>query len=175
MGQVANDQVLGTSSYRNGVRASMFSRKDLGIGYLAGEGDDPSIVRTYYVDAVGAERVVARAKAARENDGRLTGHAVGDAPKVSTATLLDDLAAALGTEKSAWSETVIERLADLRPDTYGEWTVEAFAAAIKPYGLTTRQINRTVDGERINRRGITRAAVDKAIAARADRRQHDDG
>jgi DNA segregation ATPase FtsK/SpoIIIE, S-DNA-T family len=46
MGQVENDMVLGTSSYKNGTRATMFSRRDVGIGYLVGEGDEPRIVRT---------------------------------------------------------------------------------------------------------------------------------
>ena len=64
MGQVENDMVLGTSAYKNGVRATMFARSDRGIGYLAGEGDDPQIVRSFYVDAPAAEHVVARARRA---------------------------------------------------------------------------------------------------------------
>jgi len=41
--------VLGTSAYKNGIRATTFTRRDLGIGYLAGEADDPQIIRTYYL------------------------------------------------------------------------------------------------------------------------------
>ena len=58
MGQVENDMVLGTSAYKNGVRATMFARSDRGIGYLAGEGDDPQILRSFYVDAPAAEHIV---------------------------------------------------------------------------------------------------------------------
>ena len=50
-GQVENDMVLGTSMYKAGVRATMFARTDRGVGYLAGEGDDPVIVRAAYLDA----------------------------------------------------------------------------------------------------------------------------
>lgn len=50
--------------YRNGVRATTFSRRDRGMGYLVGA-DDPQIVRTFYIDGQAAETVVARARAAR--------------------------------------------------------------------------------------------------------------
>ena len=40
-GQVENDMVLGTSMYKAGVRATTFARTDRGVGYLAGEGDEP--------------------------------------------------------------------------------------------------------------------------------------
>ncbi len=50
MGHVENDMVLGSGLHKAGVRATMFSRSDKGIGYLAGESDDPLIVRTYYVE-----------------------------------------------------------------------------------------------------------------------------
>src|SRR6266508_4404707 len=54
MGQVENDMVLGTSAYRNGIRATTFTNRDKGIGYLVGASDDPQIVRTYYIDASAA-------------------------------------------------------------------------------------------------------------------------
>ena len=40
-GQVENDMVIGTSMYKAGVRATTFARTDGGVGYLAGEGDEP--------------------------------------------------------------------------------------------------------------------------------------
>ena len=48
-GQVENDMVLGTSMYKAGVRATTFARTDRGVGYLAGEGDQPVIVRSAFV------------------------------------------------------------------------------------------------------------------------------
>jgi S-DNA-T family DNA segregation ATPase FtsK/SpoIIIE len=58
MGQVENDMILGTSAYRNGLRATQFTSRDLGIGYLAGHGTDAQVVRTHYVDGVAAERAL---------------------------------------------------------------------------------------------------------------------
>ena len=40
LGHQANDQVLGTSAHKNGVKATIFSRRDLGIGWLSGEDVD---------------------------------------------------------------------------------------------------------------------------------------
>ena len=92
-GQVENDMVLGTSITRPAIRATMFARTDQGIGYFAGEGADPVIVRTAYLDAIAAEAVVARARAARLAAGLLTGHAAGiePDPDPSTDSLLDHL------------------------------------------------------------------------------------
>jgi hypothetical protein len=92
-GQVENDMVLGTSMYKAGIRARMFARTDQGIGHLAGEGAHPVIVRTAYLDALAAESIVVRARAARVAAGLLTGHAAGIEPDPDPAdqSLLDRL------------------------------------------------------------------------------------
>jgi DNA segregation ATPase FtsK/SpoIIIE, S-DNA-T family len=77
MGQLENDMVLGTSAYRNGIRATTFGPRDKGIGYLVGAADDPQIVRSYYIDAPTAARIGTRARGLRESAGRLSGHAAG--------------------------------------------------------------------------------------------------
>ncbi|NJO34224.1 MAG: hypothetical protein HC869_14930 [Rhodospirillales bacterium] len=77
MSQTSNDMVLGTSMYKAGVRATMFAFSDKGTGYLLGEGSDPQIVRTAYLDAVTAKTIAARARSYRVAAGTLTGHAAG--------------------------------------------------------------------------------------------------
>lgn len=50
-GQIENDMILGTSAYKNGVRATAFRPEiDAGIGYLAGATTLPVVVRTAYLD-----------------------------------------------------------------------------------------------------------------------------
>jgi S-DNA-T family DNA segregation ATPase FtsK/SpoIIIE len=176
MGQTENDMVLGTSAYKNGVRATMFSRSDRGIGYLAGEGDDPQIVRCFYVDAPAAERIVARARALRERAGMLTGHALGEDPEPAdpAASLLADVLAVIPAgEAKVWNQMVVARLAELRPEVYGGWEAEQLTAALKPYGITTGQVWATdpETGEGANRRGIDRHAVADAATER-ERRRH---
>ena len=168
MDQTANDMVLGTSSYKNGIRATTFTPRDRGIGYLVGVGDEPTVVRTYYVDALDAEKVATRARAARETAGTLSGYALGEQdPLTPEASLLDDLQTVFATITvgKVWNEDVVRALAEHRPGMYGAWTPEALTAAVKPYGITTGQVwGRTPDGAGANRRGLTREAVMAAIA-----------
>jgi S-DNA-T family DNA segregation ATPase FtsK/SpoIIIE len=173
MGQLENDMVLGVSSYRNGIRATTFTLRDRGIGYLVGAADEPQIVRTAYIDAPTADRIAQRARATRIAAGLLTGVAAGElvASPVSGPNLLDDVLAVIpASEDRVWSETVVGRLSELRPDIYAGWTPEQLAAGLKPYGVETRQMQRTVDGQRLNRRGLLRADVERAIERRITER-----
>jgi S-DNA-T family DNA segregation ATPase FtsK/SpoIIIE len=180
MGQVENDMVLGTSAYKNGVRATMFAFSDKGIFYLAGEGAAPKIVRGYELDATDAEKIITRARATRERAGTLSGHALGHEPDELTGPGYDLLAdiAAVVHEPKLWSETVVARLAELRPGTYGPWAAlepDARAAqlttALRPYGVRTGQVWATTeDGKSANRRGITRDDITNAITQRDNKR-----
>jgi DNA segregation ATPase FtsK/SpoIIIE, S-DNA-T family len=176
MGQLENDMILGTSAYKNGIRATMFTARDKGVGYLVGGPDpDPRITRVFYVDNPATERVIARARAARHAAGTLTGHAAGQAPTPpahrSDTLLADILAVIPPREAKVWSETVVERLAALRPDLYGTLTRDQLTAALRAYGVTTGQVwGTTPDGRGANRRGIDRQAVADAATQRDHRR-----
>ncbi|MFE8013454.1 cell division protein FtsK [Streptomyces antibioticus] len=174
MGQTENDMVLGTSAYKRGVRATMFAWGDKGIHYFVGEGADARIVAGVYVDAPGAETIAARARKARETAGLLSGHALGEAPEAVTGPsydlLADILAVVPAAQAKEWSETVVARLAELRPDVYGGWEPDALAAALKPHGVSTIQVGRRVDGKVVNRRGIDRSHITAAIAERDGKR-----
>jgi hypothetical protein len=105
----------------------------------------------FYVDNPATERVVARARAARHAAGTLLGHAAGQPPTPPARrsdTLLGDVLAVIPpSEPKVWSETVLERLAALRPDLYGTLTRDQLTAALKPYGITTGQVwGTTADG-----------------------------
>lgn len=169
----ANDMVLGASMYKSGIRATMFSRRDLGICWMAGEGDDPRIVASAFVDAPKAELVVARARKMREEYGNITGHALGEGPSATVGmdVLGDVLAVMAVDEKAVWCERLADRLAELRPDVYGEWKGENVTTTVKAWGIKTDQVwGTTDDGEGKNRRGIKRADVVAAVTRReADR------
>ncbi|MFH9938531.1 cell division protein FtsK [Streptomyces murinus] len=173
MGHTANDMVLGTGAYKAGVRATMFSRSDRGICWMSGEGDDPLIVASAFVDGPAAEQVVARARQLREAYGNITGHAIGESPEESTGMdLLGDILKVVGAdEEQVWNERIAARLTELRPDVYAGWTGENVTSALKPWGVRTAQVwGTTDDREGKNRRGIKRADVVAAITRRdADR------
>ncbi len=173
MGQVENDMVLGTSSYKNGIRATSFTRSDRGIGYLVGATDAPVVVRTYYLDAPDSDAVVARAHAARAAAGLLSGHAAGDeAAPVTAYNLIRDAEAVFATAERLWlwSEDLLEHLAALRPDIYARWTADVLARNLRALGVETRQLNRVgPDGDRANRRGIELEQLRVALADHAAR------
>lgn len=180
MGQLENDMILGTSMYKNGIRATTFTKQDRGIGYLAGEADEPQIARGYYLDGPTADRIADRARAARKAAGTLTGYAAGEDTTPADqdgSSLLDDVAAVLlPGEDKVWSETVVTRLAELRPTVYGAWgdldptgKAKHLAAALKPYGIATGQIwGQDETGKGGNRRGITAAHILDALNDRGN-------
>lgn len=168
MGQTENDMILGTSMYKNGVRASTLTSKDKGIGYLVGTSDEARIVRSYYLDGPAAEQVAERALQLRVEAGVLTGQAAGDDQVTALVDLLEDLATIYATAKveRMWSEDILARLRELRPQVYGSWTAESLAKAL-PAGLETRQIAAEDEkGHRRNRRGLYLDDVQNALTAR---------
>lgn len=74
-------------------------------------------------------------------------------------------------EPKVWSETVVARLAELRPDVYGGWEPEQLAYTLKPHGIPTGQVwGKTDEGKGANRRGIERTKVANAVAERDGKR-----
>jgi DNA segregation ATPase FtsK/SpoIIIE, S-DNA-T family len=176
MGQTENDMILGTSMYKNGIRATTLRPADKGMGYLVGAADEPLIVRGAYLDGPAAEKIADRARAARIAAGTLAGYAAGASTTSVDVhpggpSVLDDVVSVLGvSERRVWSETVVARLAELRPDVYGGWGPEQLAVVLAPYGVDTDQIARRVEGKTVNRRGINRQDVVDAVAERNRKR-----
>ncbi|MER5464091.1 cell division protein FtsK [Streptomyces sp. NPDC002668] len=175
-GQIENDMILGTSAYKNGVRATAFRPEiDAGIGYLAGATTLPVVVRTAYLDTPATERIAQRALAARKAAGTLSGHALGEESQTAAGPsydLLADVAAVVPTtEERVWNERIAARLAELRPEVYGGWKGENVTSALKPHGIKTLGVaGMTDEGDRTTRRGIVRADLTKAIAERDENR-----
>ncbi|SDD94055.1 hypothetical protein [Glycomyces harbinensis] len=176
MGQVENDMILGTSAYKNGTRATMFTSRDLGVFYLAGASPAPQIVKGAYVDGPTADLVAARARALRIARGTLSGYAAGEVTEADGPqfNLLDDLAAIWpGGEANVWNTTLVDRLAQLRPAVYGHWAdladeekTETLTAAVKAYGLASKGVSRRSGAKQINRRGLNRGDLDTAREGR---------
>lgn len=176
----SSEAVLGAGSYGAGYDSSRFQRAHKGVGILLGADDSDTVdeavtVRTYLTRSADVETVVARARALREAAGTITGHAAGEAATVATArdSLLDDILAMVpASEPKVWTETVLARLAELRPDVYDGWEAIHLAAALKPYGIALgRQVWGTdpTTGKGANRKGLHRADVAAAVAERDGR------
>lgn len=177
-GQTENDMILGTSMYKAGYKATMFSfKRDKGVAWMAGEMDEPTIVCGANIDAIAAEQITVRARALREAYGNVTGYAIGeDVTTDPTAghDLLDDiLTVTPADEAKPWNETTVDRLAEHKPEVYGTWAqmkaeekTAHLTAALKPYGIKTDQVGRRIDGKPVNKKGFTRAHITNTVAER---------
>jgi S-DNA-T family DNA segregation ATPase FtsK/SpoIIIE len=144
-GQVENDMILGTSMYKQGIRATMFGDDDLGWGWLVGLGK-PVSGHSYEVDGPAAKRIAAHAIRHRQAVGTMP-DLDEPAPKVKAYNLLADIRAVWPeSEDALWSELIVDRLARLRPEIYGDWTVTTLGAALKATGVKTVSIHRKLDG-----------------------------
>jgi S-DNA-T family DNA segregation ATPase FtsK/SpoIIIE len=164
--QVANDMILGTSMYKLGYRATVFEPvTEAGWGILAGIGK-PGARKSFYVNNDQAAKVMARAIEARAAAGVLPAPA-DRSPARPAADVLADVAAVWPAgEDAAWNETLLERLTQLRPETYARWEPAQLTTALSGYGIATGQVGRRIDGKVVNRRGPARADITAAITER---------
>ncbi len=151
MGQTENDMILGTSAYKNGIRATTFRPgTDVGIGYLSAAAM-PQVVRCSYLDMHAAERVAVRARQLREAAGTLSGAALGMAEDAAR-DVLADLAAVFGGDNSLpWAEAAV-RLAQRFPDRWDGVTGEALSADARGLGVASVSVRagaRTAKGARL--------------------------
>lgn len=181
-GQVPNDMVLGTSSYQNGERATEFNfKRDKGVGLLKGVVDETTTVKTVKFNGPDSVALIERARAHRLAEGRITGYAAGldatvDESKSAANTLLQDLMSVFGDKDKRWSDSLVDALADFKPDQYGPWgeleggsaKATQLAAALKPFGIATGQVWGTdpETGKGANRKGVELAHISKAITER---------
>ena len=168
--QTTNDMVLGTSMYKAGHRATIFSQEDKGIALLAGEKSDPQLVRGAFVDGALADKIVERARAIREAKGLLTGMAAGDeAADLDHSTILDHLLAAWPENDpewpngKVWSEVLARRLAASKPALYEGWDASQVNAAAKRHGVKSRSVKGRTGGQEGVRTGLVRAEVVSAL------------
>ncbi|MEV7971491.1 hypothetical protein AB0O34_36705, partial [Sphaerisporangium sp. NPDC088356] len=150
-GQTENDMVLGTSAYKNGVRATTFTDEDLGIGYLLGVSTEARIVRGYYVDNPAAGRIADRARAMREAAGTLSGYAAGEVDKTQPPTydlLADILTVVPATEEKVWNSVVVDRSLTV-------WRRSALISTAP--GLSKRTRPRRLSSQRCSSRSASRS------------------
>ncbi|MEO5876342.1 MAG: FtsK/SpoIIIE domain-containing protein [Streptosporangiaceae bacterium] len=166
--QDTNDQILGTSQYRNGNRATMFSKKDLGIGLLLGETDDPQIVRTYYIDNPQADAITDRALLMRQAAGVVTGVAAGELTAIEPAEGLPEHLDAVwpAGEKAVWLEILLPRIVADHPGLYTDWTTVDLGNACRDHGIDRKDIGRGTGPAKATRKGITRTVLDEALKDR---------
>lgn len=168
--QVANDMILGTSAYRMGLNATLFTDSDRGVGLLREGGASARTVRSSYLDAAAADRIGRRALALRTAEDRLTGDAIGQRIE-STADRLIVVADAVtvwprvpGADESAWLASIESELAEEMPDRYGALQAPWLGARLRALGVRVQeQRGRRVDGQVVNRAGVALSDLRQAL------------
>lgn len=137
-GQISNDQILGTSSYQAGVRATQFAFADKGIAYFRGDGADPLVVRTIVMDDGPADQMGDHIRGLRLMSGLLTGQAednIEDA--VLVANIAEDTRQVMrehGNTRSAHLEEIVLWLGRLRED-YQKLDVPTLGKRLRSEGM----------------------------------------
>ena len=156
-GQIENDLILGTSSYRNGFNATVFRPKvDAGLGWLKAEGD-PQVCRTYYLDLPAAERICERARVLRGQAGTLTGYALGQDDSQPARSFAADVLAVFDTEDKLWSATIAARLAEQMPAVYPAITPAAVTSQLRALGIVVKNVR---EAGQAPGQGCERAAIE---------------
>jgi S-DNA-T family DNA segregation ATPase FtsK/SpoIIIE len=140
MGQTENDMVLGTSMYKNGVRATMFSRDDKGVFYFAGEGLNPVIMRGYGFDLPTSKVIGARARVMRQAAGRLTGYALGQDADVEVRSIAEDVLLVFRDDRQLYLTTIAKRLSESIPGAYADITPDAVASQLRNIGANSKKV-----------------------------------
>lgn len=139
-----NDQVLGTSAYKNGYNAALFSQEDRGLAWLRAEGD-PRVVRSWsaMVDLEPAIELVEKAWALRKARGLLTGQAADDGIEDAEIvySIVEDVERVMsehGCGKAQWGE-LVAWLRELRGQ-YAALTEEELSAGVRAAGVRVADV-----------------------------------
>ena len=147
MDQIANDMVLGTSAYKQGIRATSFRAEiDAGLGYQVGAAAQPLVVRAFYLDMAATEKIAARARALREAAGTLSGVALGDDDSAPQRDVLADVLEVFGDASGLHWQALAERLAQRFPERWEGTSGDAVSAELRGRGVPSVVV--TVAGER---------------------------
>lgn len=162
MDQVANDMILGTSMYRNGVRATTFRAEiDAGLGYQVGAASQPKVVRTFYLNLPATEKIALRARALREATGTLSGVAAGEDDSTEPRDVLADVLEVFGGDSGLqWAE-LAARLERRFPDRWDGTAADAVSAELRARGVPSVDVKTAGQA----RKGCRRTDVETAAGA----------
>jgi S-DNA-T family DNA segregation ATPase FtsK/SpoIIIE len=140
---VANDGLLGSGAYRQGIRATeLRPGEDRGTAVTTGlTANRFELVNGFYIpfdeDRDQITPVIAQAMALLAEHGRTvpTTDTIPDADQAAAVDHLADVHTALRGEKRVRTQVVLARLAELNPAEYEEWTFQDLAAALAEYGI----------------------------------------
>jgi S-DNA-T family DNA segregation ATPase FtsK/SpoIIIE len=164
--QVANDGLLGSGAYRQGIRATELRPGDdrgtaVTVGLTANRFE---LVNTFYVpfdeDDDQVTPVITRAVAMLAESGKAVLSGSDPAAEPALADHLADIHTVLQGEPRVRTQVVLARLAQHNPAEYEDWTFQRLTDVLAEAGLRTRKSGGVM---------VVRAAdVAEALADRAE-------
>jgi S-DNA-T family DNA segregation ATPase FtsK/SpoIIIE len=159
MGQVENDMILGTSAYKNGLRATTFRLRSTPASNLLGAGPRPQVVRTFYLTCTPPSGSPSgRGRSARP-PGRspATPADAGEGPR----DVLTDVLAVFGGDAGLQWGDVAARLASRFPARWDGVTADAISAECRARNV--RSVDVKSGGKAL--KGCRRADVETLAGA----------
>jgi S-DNA-T family DNA segregation ATPase FtsK/SpoIIIE len=168
-----NNLILGDGAYAMGMRADLFTEDDKGCGLLRDGGTTAQTVRGADIDGPAAEPIARRALAMRTAAGVLSGDAVGEHIELERNQLevvydcIRVFRECPSSDESVWLHQLEELLTEWAPSEYGDLEVPWLGDRLRAIGVPTMgQRKRNVDGEQVNRAGVSLAVLRKAVEGR---------
>jgi S-DNA-T family DNA segregation ATPase FtsK/SpoIIIE len=170
--QVANDGLLGSGKYRQGIRATeLRPGEDRGTAVTVGlTANRFELVNGFYVpfdeDRDDVTPVIARAMALLDGVAVPTSDDPHEQEPEATADHLAHIHTAMRGEARVRTQVVLRGLAELNPAEYGDWSFQDLSEALAANGVTARKS----DGVMV----IRAADVARALTDRDEERGDDD-
>jgi S-DNA-T family DNA segregation ATPase FtsK/SpoIIIE len=150
--QVANDGLLGSGKYHQGIRATeLRAGEDRGTAVTVGlTGNQFELVNTFYVafdeDRDEVSPVIARAMTLIEENGLPVPvtDAETDEEDEPAVDHLADIHAVVRGQTRVRTKVVLRGLAERNPDEYQDWSFQDLAEALAEHGLIARKYNGTM-------------------------------
>ncbi|GAB3671253.1 FtsK/SpoIIIE domain-containing protein [Saccharopolyspora tripterygii] len=164
----ANDAILGTGSHKQGITAtSLVPGEDVGTAMASGFASRPGLLRAFYVKREkGVDQVtpvVERALALREGQqpADTAAQPTDDGEQLDP---LADIATVIGDKARMRTQEVLQRLAELNPHAYRDWTFTAL-----------REVLADADAEPYKSGGVMQVSADAVRQAITERHETSDG
>ena len=149
----ASDTILGSGRASQGYSSAMFNADQRGAGFLLAEGAAPIQTRSAFMTEQETQRVTQRAYDWRKEAGTLP--ATADRPEVRLLTAVLEV---MSHPKGIHTSELLENLEAVSGE-YAGWDAARLAAALKPLGVASKQLD--IEGR--NRNGYRREHIQDAL------------
>jgi S-DNA-T family DNA segregation ATPase FtsK/SpoIIIE len=165
--QTSSDMVLGKGKASMGADASVLSEDHKGVVVLVTGPASFATVKNDLLTTAEFNALCAKGRAMRQEIGQLTGDAAGDVTAAAAEhgyripAVISDVLECMQHSPRMFTRDLLQRLANLDEDTYGDWDAEKLAKELELAGVkrTSKQVK--ISGE--NGAGYQRRDIEDAV------------